>query len=156
MCRIELATKTITAESRIGSHKAVMGTIVPPRRSWTTDVPLRNSARAYARSRETVNHHCSCGDSRLRCPGRAKLAWSANSLNSQRLLNLPRNPRRKRLHPLFRLRLNHYTRQHLSPRIPHNNATVPIQLALGSFNRPLHLWHLRKRNLLPHQYILNF
>src|SRR5713101_9523825 len=30
MWMIELATNTITAESRIGSHKAVMGTIVPP------------------------------------------------------------------------------------------------------------------------------
>src|SRR5258708_18824506 len=30
MWMIELATKTITADSRIGSHKAVMGTIVPP------------------------------------------------------------------------------------------------------------------------------
>jgi len=27
---IELATKTITAESRIGNHNAVMETIVPP------------------------------------------------------------------------------------------------------------------------------
>src|SRR6266851_5577313 len=27
MCRIELATNTITAESRMGSHKALMGTM---------------------------------------------------------------------------------------------------------------------------------
>src|ERR1700692_4910847 len=30
MCRIELATNTITAESRIGIHKELMGTIDPP------------------------------------------------------------------------------------------------------------------------------
>jgi hypothetical protein len=51
---IELATKTITAEIRIGSHKAVMGTIVPPgKRRWAPEVPSR-TPRAYAWLTEIV------------------------------------------------------------------------------------------------------
>src|SRR5689334_13286656 len=52
MCRIELTTKTITAESRIGSHKAVMGTMCFSYRngigSETGPGNIdRDSARAY-------------------------------------------------------------------------------------------------------------
>jgi hypothetical protein len=43
MWMIELATNTITAESKIGSHKAVRETIVPPvSRKWARDVPAQN------------------------------------------------------------------------------------------------------------------
>src|ERR1022692_669770 len=81
---------------------------------------------------------------------------SPSSSNPQRLLNLPRNPRRERLHLLFRVRFHHHPRQRLGSRVTHHHASIPIQLAFGSLNCPLYLRHLRKRNLLPHPHVLNF
>src|ERR1700730_16414929 len=58
---IELATNTITAESRIGSHKAVIGTIVPPGKRRSAPEGPSRTHRAYAWLAELVKPS---GDSR--------------------------------------------------------------------------------------------
>src|SRR5258708_24854736 len=45
MCRIELATNTITAESKIGIHNAVTGTIFPPLNAPEPQGQPRNLAK---------------------------------------------------------------------------------------------------------------
>src|SRR4029077_17082216 len=74
MCRIELATNTITAESRIGIHNALIGTIVPPKRSIHR-MSLCGTRRSLLLSRRTSQillemeesrRKVYCGDSRPR------------------------------------------------------------------------------------------
>ena len=65
MCVIELATNTITAESKIGSHRAVMETIrFSHEAEWAQEVPILELARAYAHPADRVNHYCLCGEGR--------------------------------------------------------------------------------------------
>src|SRR6267378_2977687 len=109
MCRIELATNTITAESRIGSHNAVIGTMRSSSENRVVTETARtgsagqDSARAYIGLAKRVNCVCGGQSSSVGCPWLSQqglkttrpegimLQFRAAALHAQHFLNLSRN-----------------------------------------------------------------